>query len=327
MKTASEKLPQRGTHGALPQRGTHGALPQRGTNGALPWSTETWEVIHQAVSHETERVEIGPKFLPPFKASPEALTVTSDTIVEGGEREFLFIDEAATVPLVEIWVELSLTPQQVAKEMDIHSARTLAIRATNFLSRGEDALIFQGQAAVESDPQFTGGRVEHRSGPAGTGLLNAPLGEDQIVNVSSLAPAEPIFRERTLQAVTEGCARLKNDGHYGPYALVLNDIPFGDTFEPLPGTLIKTADRLRPMLKAGFYGTGTLPGDPCPMGLLIDVGGNSMDLVLGKAAHTTFLFDDAEGLYRFRVSKRFALRLKDPSAIIRLIFETRGAGQ
>ncbi len=293
----------------------------------LPWSGETWEMIHQAVSHETERVEIGPKFLPPFKVMPEALTVTSDTILPTGETQFLSIDEAAIFPLIEIWVELSLTQQQVEKEMDLHSARTLAIRATNFLSRGEDALIFQGQAATWSDPLFTGGRVAHRSGPIVTGLLNPQLSEDQIITVRSLAPGEPIFRERTLAAVTEGCARLKKKEHYGPYALILHDIPYGDTFSPLPGTLIKAADRLRPMVKAGFYGTGTLPGDPCPTGLLVDIGGNSMDLVLGKPAHATFLFDAAAGLYRFRVSKRFTLRLKDPSAIIKFIFETEGAGQ
>ena len=296
-------------------------------NEKLPWSGETWERIRQAVSHETERVEIAPKLLPPFEAMPEALTVPSDTILPGEEAKLLRIDEAATFPLVEIWVELSLTPQQVEKEMDLHSARTLAIRATNLLSRGEDALIFQGQTATRTDPLFVDARVAHRSGPAGTGLLNAPLGEDQVVTVASLEPGKPSFRERTLQAVTEGCARLKKGGHYGPYALVLHDVPYGDAFKPLPGTLIKAADRLRPMLAAGFYGTGTLPGDPSPTGLLVDVGGNSMDLVLGKPARMAFLFDDAEGLYRFRVSKRFALRLKDPSAIVKLIFEARGAGR
>lgn len=292
------------------------------TQNRLPWSGETWQRIHQAVADETERVEIAPKLLPPFKAGPEALTVTSDTILQDGEAELLAIDEAATFPLVEIWVELALTAQQVEKEMDIHSARTLAIRATNFLSRGEDALIFQGQVATRTDPLFVDARVEHRSGPAGSGLFNAPLADDQTVTVRALAPGKPIFRERTLAAVTEGCARLKKKGHYGPYALVLHDIPYGDTFSPLPGTLIKAADRLRPMMKAGFYGTATLPADPSPTGLLVDVGGNSMDLVIGKPATTTFLFDDAEGLYRFRVAKRFALRLKDPSAIIKLIFET-----
>jgi uncharacterized linocin/CFP29 family protein len=291
------------------------------------WSEETWERIHQAVSRETERVEIAPKFLPAFEAMAEAVTVTSDTVLPGDEAEPLSIDEAATFPLVEIWVELSLTPQQVEKEMDLHSARTLAIRATNFLSRGEDALIFQGQRATERDPLFVDGRVEHRSGPAGTGLSNASLAEDQLIAVASLEPGRPVFRERTLRAVTQGCARLEKKGHYGPYALVLHDIPYGETFKPLPGTLIKAADRLRPMLKAGFYGTGALADDPSPTGFLVDVGGNSMDLVTGKPARATFLFDDAEGLYRFRVSKRFALRLKDPSAIIKLIFETRGASQ
>ena len=296
-------------------------------NDRLPWPRETWEQIHQAVARETERVEIAPKFLPPHMAPPEATTIPSDTVLVGDGRDFLAIDEAATVALNEIWVELTLTPQQVEKEMDLHTARTLAIRATNFLSRGEDTLIFQGQEAVGKDPLFVGDRVEFRSGPAGTGLLGLPLADDQVIRVQSLRPNKAVFRERTLAAVTEGCARLKKKGHYGPYALALHDIPYGDTYSPLPGTLFKAADRLQPMLRAGFYGTGTLPEDPHSTGVLVSLGGNTMDLVTSKEARAAFLFDDAAGLYRFRVSKRFALRFKDTTSIIKLVFTTRRGGK
>jgi hypothetical protein len=47
-----------------------------------------------------------------------------------------------------------------------------------------------------------------------------------------------------------------------------------------------------------------------------------MDLVVGRDATATFLQQDFEGKYVFRVYKRFALRVKDDSAIIRLDFES-----
>jgi hypothetical protein len=38
-------------------------------------------------------------------------------------------------------------------------------------------------------------------------------------------------------------------------------------------------------------------------------------------ATTAFMQEDPEGRYRFRVYERFALRLKDKTAVIRLEFE------
>ena len=48
----------------------------------------------------------------------------------------------------------------------------------------------------------------------------------------------------------------------------------------------------------------------------------SMDLTVGQERLTTYLQEDAEGKYRFRVWERFALRLKAPTAILRLDFVT-----
>lgn len=290
-------------------------------NDQLDWRQETWSDIHQAVQHEAFRVEIASKFLPLYGPMPEALTVTSDTIVVGPDEPFLLVDEAATYPLVEIWVDFTLTPQQVEDEMNLMTARTLAIRATNYLSLGKDSLIFQGQSVTPADPLFTENRVRFRSGPAGPGLLNAPKTEEQVITIEALGAGQPAFRERTVAGVTEGYARLQLKGHYGPYALILHDVPYGDLFAPLPGTLFMAIDRLRPLMNAGIYGTGTLPADATTFsGLLISLGGNSMDLAVGRDSLATYLFEDGEGLYRFRIWERFALRLKDPSAIIQLDF-------
>lgn len=294
--------------------------------GRFDWSQETWHHIHQAVAEESERTEIASRFLPLYGPMPEALTVASDSTELQGKT--LIVDEAATVPLVEIWVELVLTPQQVMEEMDLHAAATLGTYAARFLSDGQDTLIFQGQSATRTDPLFTSGRVRLRSGPAGDGLFNAPLPADQVLEVASQSPGRPVYRERTLEAVTRGISILEAQGQYGPYALVLQDVPYGDAFDTLPDTLITAAQRLEPMVDLGFYGTGALPGPqvldrPAFGGLLLSLGGNTMDLVVGFDSAAAFLQEDEAGLYRFRVTKRFALRLKDPSAVIKLLF---GAG-
>lgn len=296
----------------------------RSTRNRVDWSQEIWQRIHQAVSAESQRTEIAAKFLPLFGPLPEALTVPSDTAKLTSASEVLVVDEAATVPLVEIWVEFVLTPQQVMKEMDIHAAATLGNYAARFLAAGQDTLIFQGQSAASTDPLFTSGRVRFRSGPAGDGLFNTPLPKDQVMVVESQSPSRPVYRERTLAAVTRGLSVLRAAGQYGPYALVLQDVAYGDAFNTLPNTLITAGQRLVPMMEQGFYGTGTLPsptaGSPAFGGLLLSLGGNTMDLVVGYDSAASFLQEDDAGLFRFRVAQRFALRLKDPSAVIKLLF-------
>ncbi|ETW99957.1 MAG: hypothetical protein ETSY1_13075 [Candidatus Entotheonella factor] len=295
------------------------SIPMDRGQERLPWRDEIWHRIDRSVHSESMRTRSASVFLPRVDSSYGTLTIDSDTTLIDTPQ--LSINEAAIFPLIEVWVEFALTPQQIEREMEIMTACTLAKRATNILTQATDLLIFQGDTATTGDPLFTDRRVQVRSGPAGSGLVSAiPEGASaQILQVPAVDAASHQFGDRTYEAVTAGCARLKSQGHYGPYALILHTIPYADTFAPLAVTLATPASLLEPMMGAGFYETGTLP----PLtGLLISVGGNSMDLVVGLDATTTFLQQDAAGKYVFRVYKRFALRIKDPSAIIRLEFET-----
>jgi uncharacterized linocin/CFP29 family protein len=78
------------------------------------------------------------------------------------------------------------------------------------------------------------------------------------------------------------------------------------------------ADRIKPLMDSGLFGTGTLPK---LNGLLLSIGGNTIDLVIGKDAITAFMQEDGEGLYRFRVFERFAVRDKDITGRVRLGFK------
>jgi uncharacterized linocin/CFP29 family protein len=245
-------------------------------------------------------------------------------------------------------VEFELTPQQVEHEtgniMELgHStAVTLATRAANLLAQAEDLVIFQGENAILGNPLFSSKIVQNRGVPADTGLLDltqissTPPAVPSVVSaldkghVFAVKPKDPpvdgvIYGENTFNSLSKGYSKLQQDGQYGPYALVLQTIPFADTYAPLQKTLILTADRITPLMTAGFYGSGTLPSQenkpPRYFGLLVSLGGNTMDLVVGLDATTAFMQQDTDGNYRFRVLERFALRLKDVTAVIRLEFQ------
>ena len=310
----------------------------------LPWSQEIWNRIDQAAHAECQRAKIARKFLPLYgPVSSCELTMPSDTVLRDGQT--LAVDEAATVPLIELQVEFTLTSQQVECEAELMTAVTLATHAANLLAQAEDVVLFQGQSAIDGKggpqhPLFAQKIVRVRSGPAGDGLLKAADTNPaiQVIRIDALPPVNPSddkeprrFGERTFGAVADAYSRLQSgaglqQAHYGPYALVLHTEPYADTYAPLATTLIMPADRIKPLMTAGFYGTGTLPAKGATpsvretTGVLVSLGGNTMDLVVGMDAITAFLQEDTEGRWRFRVYERFALRLKDKTSVIRLEF-------
>ena len=183
----------------------------------------------------------------------------------------------------------------------------------------------------------------------------------QIIEVPTTTSPDqvpPRWGENTFGVVSDAYSRLQsgeglNQAHYGPYACILNFQPYADTYAPLPTTLIIPADRIKPlvtemahsqmmneatMLKhtqdmniygrdmsymhtpsyyPRYYGTGTLPR---LKGMFLSPGSNTMDLVIGQDATTEYVRQEGN-FYWFRVYERFALRLKDPSSVIRLEFQ------
>ena len=304
----------------------------------VPWSPEIWDRIDQAVHAECQRTKIAAKFLPMFgPIDPKATTVPSDrievleaaavTAVAAGTIPILTVDETAVTPIVEIQVQFQLTPQQVHDEEKLMTAVTLATRAANQLAQGEDLLIFQGEAA-RNVALFRDNRVQLRSGRPGAGLVNLATLDIQTVPVEPIdrrpGDTQPRWGENSFEAVARAYSILQSgeglaQAHYGPYAAVFQHVPYADTYAPLATTLIMPADRIKPLVKEGFFGTGTLPA---LTGFMISLGGNTVDLVMAVDATTAFLQEDPDGRFRFRVFERFAVREKDPTSVVR--FEFRG---
>jgi uncharacterized linocin/CFP29 family protein len=76
------------------------------------------------------------------------------------------------------------------------------------------------------------------------------------------------------------------------------------------------ADRIRPLMTAGFYATGTLPDHK---GVMVSLGG-TMDVALAVHGATAFTLVDSAENRRFRVYERFTLRIKVPQALVLLDF-------
>ena len=346
--------------GAMPMTPAGGTQPQQGHSsggddagkslhqkgrGKIPWSKEVWDRIDQAVEMEVKRTRVGARFLPKRPVPPKTTSVPTDayTFNRDGATPILTVDEGAMTPMGEAYVEYLMSAQQVDQEqgdfnqMGHGTAVTLATKAANTLAQAEDLVIFQGLNAINGSPLFTNNLVLTLAAnrPTNTGLLNFPVGANSpganpavtVIQVNPLNPAVGgvIYGPNTFEGTSQAYSALQAAGHYGPYALVLETIPYADTYAPLPATLTLTADRIKPLMTSGFFGTGTLPPmPPAPVapyyGVMVSLGGNTMDLVVGLEPIVAFMQEDTNGSFRFRVLERFALRIKDLTSIVVLQF-------
>jgi hypothetical protein len=317
---------------------------------ATDWSDDVLKSIQDIVDAEAQRIKIAEQFLPfaPNAISPGSINVVSDIISQDKDLT-LIVDQGDTTSFYQLTVTFKLSDAQYSDPGGAKTAMTLATRAANLLSQAEDILIFQG-ASGESNPIFTGATrqvVIQQSGKPSPGLLQLPaktkdtdpIDPSQIIKVlttsepSPLVPSQNRYGENTFAAVADGYSRLQAKGDYGPYALVLNDLIFADIHAPLAATLIMPADRIKPFVtlkgmnntvKEMLYGTGTMPllggAEGNPTGLLVSIGGNTVDLVI-KTPPTVSQLPYQPGFYPFQVTTQFAVRIKKKSAFIRFVFE------
>jgi uncharacterized linocin/CFP29 family protein len=308
------------------------------SNAQVPWSEDIWQAIQRAVHDETMRVRVGAKFLPHTHVAPQDTSVELGVVTNGPLPEesklTLTVDDGASIRLNEIWTEFALTTQQVhatgeAQDPEHTTAATLARRAAQYLALAQDIVIFQGKDGYavpffSQNLRFASGQI-----PADGGLLS--LGGEPnyrspnpVIQVHPLSAGPPGVRygENTFNALTQGYSVLTAQGHPGPYALVLNTTPYADLYATVGiGSLVITAERVEPLVKAGLFGTGTVPPDPSSTpgppyyGVLVSIGGDTMNLAVGQDATTEFMQQDSNERWRFRIVERFALRVVDSSAI------------
>lgn len=286
----------------------------------ISWDQAVWQEINDAVQKEMAKVRIAQKVFPTITFDVNPTEVPDDVI----NFNDLSIQEGRTKPLVEIYQEFPLTSTQVSKEPQIKTCKTLARMAAKAIALAEDTIIFQGKtgklpANVKADlKDSAGGGLLEKASPK-----DANDGDIKKVSVpiDVAKPAKPkagvLYGENVFARVAEGIAKLTAKAQAPNYALFLPVKVYADTFvPPSDASLVTTAERIRPLVEGGFYGTGTLPDD---QGLLVALGGDPTSLYLGREATTEFVRKEGSKYY-FRVVERIQFVARDPRALVLLKF-------
>ena len=313
-------------------------------NDKVPWSPEIWQAIHRNVHDQTLKVQVGANFLPHRLVHPKTTIVNADQItfkqLDGSLGSYTLVsDEGSSYRMLEIPVEFAMTTQHVhetsvATNPEHTIAFTLAGRAAMHLAKAVDLVIHQGKAAY-SNPSFTGS-VRSSSAlvpPLDGGLLSLDgtgpfVSSNTPVQVHPLTKGSGTYGEKTLTGLTQGIAALTLAGYSGPYAFVVDTAIYADTHAAVGnGSLVMTADRIVPLVTAGYFGTNavrpvTPPDGTSFHGVLVATGGRPVDLTIGLPPTTAFIQQDPSQLWRFRVVQRFLHRVLDNSGFVRIDFMT-----
>jgi len=286
------------------------------------WEPAVWQEINDAVVAEVGKVRIAQKVFPTTVLEGDPTEIPNDVI----NFPDLSIKEGDTKSFVEIYQEFPLTATQVSREPQLKTCKALARMAAKAIALAEDTIIFQGKNGTLGNVQADS-RDEAKTGllgEANPGGRNRPNDNDpnkvtEPITVSQVTGNgdrnEVLYGENLFSKVADGITKLTAKAQAPKYALFLPVKAYADTFvPPSPASLVTTAERIRPLVEGGFYGTGTLPED---RGLLVALAGDPTAIRVGREATAEFVRKEGNK-YFFRVVERVQFVARDPRAFVLL---------
>lgn len=302
------------------------------------WDQAIWKEINDAVVKEVTKLRTAQKVFPTTVFDNEPTEVQNE-VITFAETGAMYIREGQTKPYVEIYQEFPLSSGQVSREPQLKTCKTLARMVATVLALAEDAILFSGVKVRQDPPDRDIPQIPKSVSDDGTiaagaenGLLGladpvAPYSADDynISRVSVPIPVDKvekpkagiIYGENLFGAVVTGIAKLTAKGQAPKYALFLPTDVYADSHTP-PGnqSLVTTAERIKPLVEGGFYGTASLPKK---RGLLVALAGDPVGLYVGREARAEYVRKDGTR-YIFKVSERFQFVGRDARALVLLKF-------
>jgi uncharacterized linocin/CFP29 family protein len=120
-------------------------------------------------------------------------------------------------------------------------------------------------------------------------------------------------------AVSEAIGLLERGGHFGPFAVVLDQGLFRIAQTPDLSGSVLPQDRIIPFLGGGsLFRSSTLDRRYMFTGLVLALGAAPFELVVATDMSLQFLQVTSEPEFLFRVRERIVLRIKETRAIVQL---------
>jgi uncharacterized linocin/CFP29 family protein len=289
----------------------------------VPWTDEQWARVNKVVQEEASRARIAATFLPLLGPLPGDTDFVREELIQFAPP--LSIQDRPVIQLATLQVTVAVRGAQMA-DPEMTSVLALFRRAANVLARLEDAVVFRG---LVRDPVFPG---QNKFAPP-----TAPPLPQRVWEITGGQVSNGLWRSgprrvdirwgaradrdtRLVSGIADAIGRLEAGGHFGPFAVVLDQRLFVVAVTPSPA-LVLPQDRILPFLGGGpLLRSSTLDRAPnLRNGVVVALGGDPVELVVATDVCVQFLQLTAAPLFIFRVCEKMALRIKEPDAIMPLL--------
>jgi uncharacterized linocin/CFP29 family protein len=301
-------------------------------NPQLPWTDEQWARANQVIQEEANRARVAATFLPLIGPLPGGTDFVRRERIQYRPLPAALQPPPARIAIEDrnIWqlatlqVPVRLRGAQMA-DPESTSALTVLRRAANVVARLEDAVVFRGLIPDPTNPErfrpprsaISGLQPVYRigGGEREEGLWER--GGRRWVHVRRSPP-----RGRgghLVGAVSEAIGLLERGGHFGPFAVVLDQGLFRIAQTPDLSGSVLPQDRIIPFLGGGsLFRSSTLDRRYMFTGLVLALGAAPFELVVATDMSLQFLQVTSEPEFLFRVRERIVLRIKETRAIVQL---------
>jgi len=284
------------------------------------WSDAQWNTIRQTVHDEAMKSRVAASFLPlfgPLDGDVQTVPRNALQFTGGPSGDGLAVLDYENMRLATLSVNVYLKNAQMA-DPEMTSALIMFRRAAEVVARVEDAIIFNGQTAVNRGPRAgisksPAMQLCHVSGgEASGGLLKA--GDANKIKIA--APnATQALGPNVYNAVVRGIQQIESCGYLGPFACVMGDELFTAINTPIPNSMVLPRDGILPFLDGPLLRSSTLPSDAA---VLISLNGAPVEIVVPSDITVRYLTTTPEAQHVFRVQQKFVLRIKETAAVATL---------
>jgi uncharacterized linocin/CFP29 family protein len=208
-----------------------------------------------------------------------------------GEKDNFIVeaDRRATINLPILYKDFKLIWRDV--EADQHLGIPLDVStaavAASYVASQEDNLIFNGNSELGHEGIFTA-----------SGRITRGIGNWQ----------EP---GNALSDVVQATGALAAAGHYGPYAMVVSPVLFGNMIRVYGNTGMLELDQIKAIMSGGVYYSNVIQGTKAAV---ISTGPQNLSLAIGQDLITAYTGAENMNLL-FRVMETAALLIRRPDAI------------
>lgn len=279
----------------------------------LNWTDEQKHKVEAAVEEAFKKANVALSFLPHCDPQLDSAETVRNELIDNsstpGTLKLNTDHDGVNQRFHNVTVKVELSTEQVA-DKNLTNSLILFRRAANILAQETDLIVFSGisQAAPRAQNRYLVNAPKAGNPPAPVpvgGLVQAAAHSTAVVPQGGESVGNALVKK-----IVSDVQSLEGASNTGPFACVLGNTLYADAYDPNIG-LVVPADRIVPLLNGPLLrSSGLLKKE----GILVSLGANAVDVVIGTPPTVQYLQRTLEARYLFRVYLRFALRVRDTGA-------------